>query len=62
MKWTFSSIQELVAFYKDHYLTVDGMMTLVTSCPPPKIVPTPCKKFVVHTGINGIPFTPAFVY
>ena len=48
-KKPFSSIQELVAFYKDHYLTVDGM-TLVTPCPPPKMLLTPCKKFVVHTG------------
>ena len=39
----FSSLEELVAFYKDHYLTVDGVM-LITPCPRPRLKPTPHKQ------------------
>ena len=44
----FSSLEELVAFYKDHYLTVDGMM-LTTPCPPPRLKPIPHKQ-IHQTG------------
>lgn len=44
----FSSLEELVAFYKDHYLTVDGM-TLTTPCPPPRLKPIPHKQ-IHQTG------------
>ena len=39
----FSSLEELVAFYKDHYLTVDGVM-LITPCPRPRLKPMPHKQ------------------
>ena len=53
----FSSLEELIFFYKDHYLTVDGMM-LTTPCPPPRLKPIPHKqihqtgkKLVVHQNL-----------
>ena len=45
----FSSLQELVAFYEDHYLTTDWER-LTTPCPPKRLKPRPSPISV--QGVN----------
>ena len=45
----FSSLQELVAFYEEHYLTTDWER-LTTPCPPKRLKPRPSRISV--QGVN----------